>query len=720
MRRILFEQTDFASLPNPPAGFSYIGFNGATFSQKDDGGSTTQPGGGLVQLTYTEALDLLDAQGVKEGTRYLITGFDIELYGGTDILVDGLPSNQFSSDGYGRFYNPNYNKHSTWDSANTYVANDIVIYGGKIWKNLTGSTGSTNSIFALDDTNWELQSDYTNTYITVWDKIEIGWGDGNYCINSRLDSFRNNYVRVGQLGLDGDRWFFCGVNPIAAFSWGNNNVTDCTVIDSYFNCLNIINTEIYGIKFENYSFVFDLTFKNSYIESWIFTNESGIYGGTIENCQFTNITLDNNSTMYGSIYGGSFNDISLNNSSEMNNFDVYNSYFSHINLDNSSSISSVSATNSYYELINMTNDSWTDSFTLDNSSIRRIDLSNRSYMNNIYLYSNSEMYEVNLDNYSYIEGYGNNIRLYGNSSMTYVSLNNHCRISGSIGLTNSSYFKRIDMTNRSIIQDSITLDNSYIEKLDSTNDSYIYNLNFTNSHIINLDIKYSNLQNHILYNSDFDEISINNSYFSDMGLSSSHISTINSYGSNISNLDLSSTNLNNMNVDRSYFSDLTRETGTLYQLDLNTFYLNLLSLGTYSNTFPSGSSFRFNELKYQFSVNMDGSYGKGLADSELTIPNMLIPNGYYIEKIILDTTSNLVADTLPDLNFGVFDEFPSLLGFNLSTLTSVKVFDLNNQLSGNKAGSDTTLYAALSGGTDITSGTITMEITLKKTYDYNG
>ena len=83
MRRILFEQTDFNTLPNPPAGFQYIGFNGLTFSQKDNNGDTTQPSGTtkLVELTYSEAIDLLSGQGVVEGTRYLITGFDVELYG---------------------------------------------------------------------------------------------------------------------------------------------------------------------------------------------------------------------------------------------------------------------------------------------------------------------------------------------------------------------------------------------------------------------------------------------------------------------------------------------------------------------------------------------------------------------------------------------------------------------------------------------------------------
>jgi hypothetical protein len=39
MRRILFTETDFNSLPNPPAGFKYIGFDGPDFSEKGSDGT---------------------------------------------------------------------------------------------------------------------------------------------------------------------------------------------------------------------------------------------------------------------------------------------------------------------------------------------------------------------------------------------------------------------------------------------------------------------------------------------------------------------------------------------------------------------------------------------------------------------------------------------------------------------------------------------------------
>ena len=199
-----------------------------------------------LELTYTQALALLASEGVVDGKRYLITEFDVELYGGTDILVTGLPNNKFSTSGYGKFYNPNYGSVSVWDPSETYATDDLVIYGGKVWENLTGTAGTVDTYpFTLDNTNWLLQEDYTNTdnYVAVWDQIELGFAEGEYCINSRYDSVRNNYVRVGQLDSGGDRWFFCGVNPIAAFGWGNDNINDCDITDAGREIVRLINRE---------------------------------------------------------------------------------------------------------------------------------------------------------------------------------------------------------------------------------------------------------------------------------------------------------------------------------------------------------------------------------------------------------------------------------------------------------------------------------------------
>ena len=664
-----------------------------------------------VELTYTQALALLASEGVVDGKRYVITEFDVELYGGTDILVTGLPNNQFSTSGYGKFYNPNYGSMSVWDPSETYSIDDLVIYGGKVWKNLTGSVGSPDSILILNDTNWLLQEVYTNTdhYVAVWDQIELGFAEGDYCINSRYDSYRNNYVRVGQLDSGNDRWFFCGVNPIAAFGWGNNNINDCDIKDSYFNCLNIIgNTTIYGVKMSNYSFMFGTTFRDSTIEALSFENESGCYTLGLDNSSFRNCNLDNNSTISGEFNSNStLENINLSNDCYLDNVNFYESSFNNINLDNNSYINQISASASFFQNVNMSNESYIESIELTvgvggTSTMERLDLSNRSYIENIELY-NSTMYEIKFDNYSYMRG-NPHIDLYNNSSMTYISLDNHSRISQSIGLTGGSYFKRINMTNRSRIEGPIVFqNNSRIEKIDTTNDSYITDLSFTND-------------------SYMDTLDISSSTFQNIGMSASSINYVRAFASLFQNIDIRNNNINAINMDRSLFSNLEAYDSSIFQIDLNSAYLDFTALGTFSRTFPDGTSFRYNELKYQFNFIFDGTSGSGLTDDVLNIPSMLIPQDFYIEKTIIESSSLTYSGDSATFSFTMTGGLsPSTVEIAVSEMSdSIKVLDISNGLiTGTKADSDKMLTAFLTGGSDVTSGEIKMEVTIKNTKAFN-
>jgi len=679
-----------------------------------------------VELTYTQALSLLASEGVVDGKRYLITEFDVELYGGTDILVSGLPNNQFSTSGYGKFYNPIYGTISVWDPLANYSINGLAIYGGKVWKNLTGSVGSsTDNLFNLDNTNWELQEDYTNTahYDTVWEQIEIGYGDGAYRINSRYDSLRNNYVRVGQLDNSSDRWFFCGVNPLQVFAWGNNNINDCDIIDSYFNCLNIIgDTTIYGVDMSNYSYIFATVLRDAYIEGISFKNESGTYELNMKNCYFRYCKFENNSNIYGTFESSTIENLNLSNNSYVNNIGFYNSSLSNVNLNNNSYLSNITASASYFQYVDMTNNSYIENIDLSvgvasNSYFQRANLSNRSYISNIDLYD-STMYELTLDNYSYIDG--STIDLY-NSQMTYISLNNHSRISGNIGLS-SSYFKRIDMSNRSRIQGNITLNNSsYIEKLTSTNDSYINSLYFYNgSNVVNLDISNSNFTSINLYGSNITNISLDTTYFSSIGLSASELGNIRAFNSYVENIDIrNSSSLTYMNIDRSNFSNFqSYDNAGVGQIDLNSTYLSLSALGTFSRTFPSGTSFRFNELKYQFDLTFDGSSGYGLTNNALNIPAMLIPNDFYIEKVIIESSDLIYSGGSATFSFTMPGGLsPSTVEIAVSDISNkIQVLDISNGLIfGTKADGDKMLMAFLTGGTNVTSGGIKMEVTIKNT-----
>jgi len=89
MRRILFQQTDFNLLPNPPAGFNYIGFDGVNFSEKSEDGKINQSvgatgptgatgvGGNLnvIENTYSELVDNITSETLTTGSYYIITDF---------------------------------------------------------------------------------------------------------------------------------------------------------------------------------------------------------------------------------------------------------------------------------------------------------------------------------------------------------------------------------------------------------------------------------------------------------------------------------------------------------------------------------------------------------------------------------------------------------------------------------------------------------------------
>jgi hypothetical protein len=288
--------------------------------------------------------------------------------------------------------------------------------------------------------------------------------------------------------------------------------------------------------------------------------------------------------------------------------------------------------------------------------------------------------------------------------MTYISLDNHSRISQSIGLTGGSYFKRINMTNRSRIEGPIVFqNNSRIEKIDTTNDSYITDLSFTND-------------------SYMDTLDISSSTFQNIGMSASSINYVRAFASLFQNIDVRNNNINAINMDRSLFSNLEASDSSIFQIDLNSAYLDFTALGTFSRTFPDGTSFRYNELKYQFNFIFDGTSGSGLTDDVLNIPSMLIPQDFYIEKVIIESSSLIYSGDSANFSFTMTGGLsPSTVEIAVSEMSdSIKVLDISNGLiTGTKADSDKMLTAFLTGGSDVTSGEIKMEVTIKNTKAFN-
>jgi uncharacterized protein YjbI with pentapeptide repeats len=234
------------------------------------------------------------------------------------------------------------------------------------------------------------------------------------------------------------------------------------------------------------------------------------------------------------------------------------------------------------------------------------------------------------------------------------------------------------MTNRSIIEGEIDFVNSHLEKIDATNDSLINNLYFSDN--------YNNPGTFI------ENLNMNGSYLQDINLNNSVI------------FDPS--------LDRSSLINLHGDGLNFFVIDLSLSVFNFLSLGTVSNL-TSGSSAKIDEYKYITQVNMDGSNGYGLTDAFLDINNMLVPAGSYVDKLSINCSELTYSGSSATFSFSILGLTP-ILDIAVSDISNnVKVFDISNGLNLSRSVSDGLLGASLLGGTNITSGSIYLNITLK-------
>ena len=518
-------------------------------------------------LTNTDALNLINDGNVQQGAYYLISGAHPGLYGttsqftyglqGTNIILVGLDENNFSKNGWGQFYNPNYASYSVWDytGSTEYSIGDIVIFGGQVWQSLTGELGESsgsydgydgNSYISLDE-NWQVQSYTSSYYNVVWDEIEYDIVNDYIC--SRYETINNNLVRHSTK----DYWFYCGISPIQGFRWGSfgfnpSTVINCSVIDSYFGCLNFVSGYISDVELTNYSAIYSLYIENSgELEAIKLSNYSYMYSLDINSGSFTTITLDNYSNINNFTLNNSYIDyVNLENYSNMNNFTLNNdSYIQYVNLNNESSINyfTIHDDGCYIQNVNLNNNSNLNNFDLYNSSyINYVDITNNSTINYFSLSDASNddgsFFEyINLSNYSSIS----HAYLYNTSYFQFITLNNQSiitRIHLCDGTGGGSYLSNINLDNNSSIInaeiDDIDVhnyleDGSYMSNIKLENYSTItYGVNLTGgSYIMNSNLNYSGLQSLSFTNSNLNYITLNNAYMGLIQMDTSYITEVN-------------------------------------------------------------------------------------------------------------------------------------------------------------------------------------------------
>ena len=317
---------------------------------------------------------------LTKSSTYRILGADRDLYGGTEIFlsVDAY-GNVIEESMYGKFYTPIYNKNlagfGIWTPSNLYALNSKTIWGGYLWNNITGETGTSVDIFNLDS-NWVLLTDY-GYYNTSYDTIKYD------ILNDRI-YYRNDGSNVVSTSTQNINYWINDMglyNPIKVFQWGNiyndvNGIGNNNIINSYNENINYRGLYQLNLSFSNLSYQDNVNFDTGSYQSNITLNNSSSQ---------TNITFTNGS------YQSNFE---FNNSSYQDNI-IFDNLSSQTNFlfDNSSIQTNLVEVNGYAQ----------DSINLNSYK------SNRTLSS----LSENESYTI-IGNDLSIEG---NLRVYGTTSV---------------------------------------------------------------------------------------------------------------------------------------------------------------------------------------------------------------------------------------------------------------------------------------------------------------
>jgi hypothetical protein len=198
---------------------------------------------GLTSKTYAELVALIGSGGLTAGTTYKITD-----RGDLGLLFQAISTTQLNKDGIRLMLCPSYygigshdgnNWIGVWNNTKSVNVDDLTIYSGRVWKNLTGAIGSIISQTNLDATNWQVieKTDFVNgeytelqfgvRYDITNDWIERQW-DGSNVFGIDYET-EQNFWGYGFNLCDICDWNFATSgypfsNNIGMGVWNNSNV----------------------------------------------------------------------------------------------------------------------------------------------------------------------------------------------------------------------------------------------------------------------------------------------------------------------------------------------------------------------------------------------------------------------------------------------------------------------------------------------------------------
>lgn len=132
----------------------------------------------IEQITWQDGMGLIASEAVVPNQLYFITdrGWYLEGLTPTSFNIDG---HMYVSVAKEEYYTPLGLNKGVWTpyTSTPYSIGDIVVYGGKVWSNVSGGNGSILTLHTLNST-WELQTDpiyYSDVLLKIHVNYEQDW-----------------------------------------------------------------------------------------------------------------------------------------------------------------------------------------------------------------------------------------------------------------------------------------------------------------------------------------------------------------------------------------------------------------------------------------------------------------------------------------------------------------------------------------------------------------
>jgi hypothetical protein len=249
-------------------------------------------GGSYESITYEESLALVESATLDPGTLYRITGvhknkvdvtipvlYDDGNNSGTTIYLTALTTSEFSTEGWGEFYNPKYDQatygavdgtgvylYNIWDGDNpdagvtpSYGIDRKIIWGGYVWTNTTGALGTATSVVELEGTDWTKVAYNTTDYNFVIDYIEYDWVN-DWILRRRQAEPVIDVIFPYQYWNSVENTYGVVLHGISVMQWGNNykaatelGIGLIEIKDAYAELINFKGKLFLGLSLTEYS-----------------------------------------------------------------------------------------------------------------------------------------------------------------------------------------------------------------------------------------------------------------------------------------------------------------------------------------------------------------------------------------------------------------------------------------------------------------------------------